>query len=87
MNQAPMFEPLCSKAETIASLPPEARAAWLKKLSAPALKAIEYDWKFWRRPEQAAPEGAWHQWMVMAGRGFGKTRAGAEWVRGHAEAD
>ena len=29
------------------------------------------------------PPGAWNTWLVMAGRGFGKTRAGAEWVRGN----
>jgi phage terminase large subunit-like protein len=33
------------------------------------------------------PEGDWRVWMIMAGRGFGKTRAGAEWVRQIAEAD
>ncbi|MEY4268939.1 MAG: hypothetical protein RLZZ58_155 [Pseudomonadota bacterium] len=47
----------------------------------------EYDWPFWRRPSQAAPEGAWQLWLIMAGRGYGKTRAGAEWVRSLAEAD
>jgi len=38
-------------------------------------------WGKQRRPEQASPPGAWNTWMVMAGRGFGKTRTGAEWVR------
>jgi phage terminase large subunit-like protein len=32
------------------------------------------------RPEQLAPKGGWRLWLIMAGRGFGKTRAGAEWV-------
>src|SRR5690606_19023048 len=36
---------------------------------------------------QVPPEGDWRVWLVMAGRGFGKTRAGAEWVRAVAEAD
>ena len=39
------------------------------------------DWRFWARPEQIAPTGNWRVWLVMAGRGFGKTRIGAEWVR------
>ena len=39
------------------------------------------DWDVWRRDGQAAPEGDWRHWLVMAGRGFGKTRMGAEWVR------
>jgi phage terminase large subunit-like protein len=49
----------------------------------------EFDWNWNQRarPEQRAPEGDWRIWMIMAGRGFGKTRAGAEWVRQIAEAD
>jgi predicted phage terminase large subunit-like protein len=34
----------------------------------------------WARPEQLAPPGDWRVWLILAGRGFGKTRAGAEWV-------
>ncbi len=37
-------------------------------------------WPFWARPEQLPPPGDWRVWLVCAGRGFGKTRAGAEWV-------
>lgn len=40
-----------------------------------------YNWRFWGRPAQLAPPGDWSTWMMLAGRGFGKTRAGAEWVR------
>lgn len=36
---------------------------------------------------QMPPEGNWRIWLIMAGRGFGKTRAGAEWVKAVAEAD
>lgn len=38
-------------------------------------------------PGQLPPEGDWLVWLLMGGRGFGKTRAGAEWVRGIAESD
>lgn len=38
-------------------------------------------WWFWARPDQLPPPGTWRVWLVMAGRGFGKTRTGAEWVR------
>ena len=48
---------------------------------------IAADWDFLVRPGQRAPAGDWRIWLMMAGRGFGKTRAGAEWVRGIAEAD
>jgi phage terminase large subunit-like protein len=37
------------------------------------------------RPSQRPPEGDWSRWFLMAGRGFGKTKAGAEWVRDLAE--
>ncbi|WP_294532599.1 terminase family protein [uncultured Rhodoblastus sp.] len=48
--------------------------------------ALDDDWTTKARPEQLAPPGDWTIWLILAGRGFGKTRAGAEWVRGLAEA-
>ena len=45
------------------------------------------DWSTQARPEQTPPPGDWRVWLVMAGRGFGKTRTGAEWVRAIAEAE
>ncbi len=39
------------------------------------------EWRFWARANQLAPESNWSGWLILAGRGFGKTRAGAEWVR------
>jgi len=50
------------------------------------LAALGYDWPTWARPTQLAPDGDWTVWLLMAGRGFGKTRCGAEWVRGEVEA-
>jgi phage terminase large subunit-like protein len=44
-------------------------------------------WQLWARDSQLAPEGDWRTWLIMGGRGFGKTRAGAEWVRSVVEAD
>jgi phage terminase large subunit-like protein len=43
------------------------------------------EWPVWARPEQLAPEGDWRVWLLLAGRGFGKTRSGAEWVREQVE--
>jgi phage terminase large subunit-like protein len=37
-------------------------------------------WNFWARDDQAEPLEDWRIWLVMAGRGYGKTRMGAEWV-------
>lgn len=44
-----------------------------------------HDWRFWARQQQLAPNGAWRTWLVIGGRGFGKTRTGAEWVREEVE--
>ena len=41
----------------------------------------QWDWDFWARPEQLLPAGEWLTWLVLAGRGFGKTRLGAEAIR------
>jgi phage terminase large subunit-like protein len=48
--------------------------------------ALECDWASIARPEQLPPSGDWSIWVISAGRGFGKTRSGAEWVRSIAEA-
>lgn len=47
--------------------------------------ALAYDWEFWAREKQLPPDWDWEVWLIMAGRGFGKTRPGSEWVRGLAE--
>jgi phage terminase large subunit-like protein len=59
---------------------------WLKALSGDKCAALLTDWRWWRREDQCPPAGDWHVWMLLAGRGFGKTRTGAEWVREFAEA-
>ena len=46
---------------------------------------LMWDWTVWSRPEQQAPKGDWSIWMYLAGRGAGKTRAAAEWVREEAK--
>ena len=53
----------------------------LAKLSKAERLEFRYHWRLWARDEQVAPAGDWRTWLIMAGRGFGKTRAGAEWVR------
>ena len=40
-----------------------------------------YEWMRHARPNQLPPSGNWFLWILLAGRGFGKTRTGAEWVR------
>jgi len=72
-------------ARSFARLSPEDRAAFLADLSELEAAHLLHDWRFWARPEQLAPEIPWETWLVLAGRGFGKTRTGAEWVRAEAE--
>lgn len=45
------------------------------------LRSAVYDWSLWARAAQLAPPGDWRIWLILAGRGFGKTRSGAEWIR------
>lgn len=58
---------------------------FLGGLSAEALLALPWIFEFWALPHQLPPEGAWRTWVIMGGRGAGKTRAGAEWVRAEVE--
>nr|WP_154337038.1 terminase family protein [Paracoccus sp. S-4012] len=54
-------------------------------LSDNALAALPWLFEFWALPHQLPPEGDWKSWVIMGGRGAGKTRAGAEWVRAQVE--
>lgn len=53
----------------------------LAELTAEQVTALPFAWQAWARPEQLAPSGDWLTWLLLAGRGFGKSRTGAEWVR------
>lgn len=70
-----------SLASWLSSQSVEQQEQWLLDFSDEESAALEYDWRFWGRPDQFAPEGEWRVWLVLAGRGWGKTRVGAEWVR------
>ncbi len=65
----------------MASLPAPQRTAILAELSESDLRQLEWEWRFWARKNQIAPDGNWRTWLALAGRGFGKTEAGAQWVR------
>ncbi len=73
--------------EQLAREPEDVRERILTLLGDMGAEAAAYDWGWRGRAEQQAPAGDWAIWLMLAGRGFGKTRAGAEWVRGIAEAD
>jgi len=65
-------------------LPPELRAQVLRSAGERAVRDVDCDWAVWAREGQKEPEGDWTVWVMTAGRGFGKTRAGAEWVSARA---
>jgi len=70
-----------SLAEQFKRLPLEERKKRLASITDKQCEALLYDWEFRARPNQKLPEGNWDTWLVMAGRGYGKTRTGAETVR------
>lgn len=70
----------------LASQPPSVRERVIRSLTAAEAERLPYEWRFWARPEQLAPDGDWRTWLALAGRGWGKTRTGAEWIREEVEA-
>jgi phage terminase large subunit-like protein len=73
--------------ERLALLPPVYQLRVLEALSQAQAAELATRWSRWAHPGQRAPAGAWRVWMIRAGRGFGKTRAGAEWISAQARAD
>lgn len=54
---------------------------FLSSLTDEEATILKYTWSFWARDDQLPPPDAdWVTWVILAGRGFGKTRTGAEWV-------
>ena len=49
------------------------------------IRALPYLFEFWAMPHQLPPEDMWKTWVILGGRGAGKTRAGSEWVRAKVE--
>ena len=72
--------------EQLADLPKAEVDALIRAMAPREANAFEYDWRYRARPEQLPPAGSWQVWLLMAGRGFGKTRCGAEWVRAEVKA-
>jgi len=71
--------------ERLLALPVEDRQRFLAGLPLEVAAAARWEWRFWARPDQLEPPGPWRTWLLRSGRGAGKTRAGAEWVRGAVE--
>lgn len=58
-------------------------ASWPLERKNQFIKAIKYNWDYWARPEQQIPNlnDPWDIWMILSGRGWGKTRTGAEAIK------
>lgn len=75
-----------SPAEAFADMSPDQVAAYLDRFSETDLAKFRFDWLWFARKNQLPPlklpNGKdWLTWLILAGRGFGKTRCGAEWIR------
>jgi phage terminase large subunit-like protein len=63
------------------NLPIQRLAELFERLSDDDLVELRYSWEVWGRVNQQPPSGDWRVWLLLAGRGFGKTRTLTEWVR------
>ncbi len=63
------------------TLTPNERKIYLESLEDDEILDLHFDWHVWRREKQAPPLWAWQNWLILAGRGFGKTRVGSETIR------
>ena len=63
------------------------RKLFLEKLSDEQIERLKRDWPVWARLKQRPPLKDWRTWLILGGRGAGKTRTGAEWIKGIATAD
>lgn len=79
-TEAGAVDPVATAFAQLVALPDETHAAIVADLSEPQRRELASRWSAWALPGQLAPPGDWLVWMIRAGRGFGKTRAGAEWV-------
>ena len=70
----------------LAQIEPGIRRQVLRTLTAPQRREFNERWALWAHDGQIEPPGDWRVWLIRAGRGFGKTRAGAEWVSAMARA-
>ena len=75
-----MDDPLLETLKRVSELPPDERRWFIEGLERRHKRALGDVWRFWAHDGQLPPPGEWRVWLMLAGRGFGKTRAGAEWV-------
>jgi phage terminase large subunit-like protein len=69
------------RVDDLLKLDPGDRLRLIEAMTPLECTQLYHDWSFWARPDQEPPPGDWIIWLILAGRGAGKTRAGAEAVR------
>lgn len=70
-----------SKAEIFATLPVKEQFDRINSLTEEEAELLAYDWDWYARPNQRFPTDPYTYLLVLAGRGFGKTRFGSEWTK------
>ena len=66
--------------DRLALAPPAVRQGVIAQMDETELRALDEEWQAWAHgARRMPPEGDWRVWLMLAGRGFGKTRTGAEW--------
>jgi phage terminase large subunit-like protein len=83
----PAERQLLKAVRRLAGLPAAQRRRIVGALTVPQKRTLDEFWPGWAHEGQEPPPGDWPTWLMVTGRGFGKTRAGAEWVSGLARAD
>lgn len=72
---------MLSAAHILSAVDHPVRLKLVESLPYDIRERLLHNWEFWARPNQQLPKGDWVYWLILAGRGFGKTRTGAEVVR------
>jgi predicted phage terminase large subunit-like protein len=81
------LRPARSRRKKAKSKDPDSWYEFVSELSDVETLELFYDWETWARPNQLIPldDDSWTNWLILAGRGWGKTRCGAEFVRYYVE--
>ena len=77
---------MLSLLDKLAALPKAEQDAYFASLTEDQAGELLHSWPAQAREDQKTPPGDWDIWMILAGRGWGKTRTGAEWVKEQVEA-
>ena len=67
--------------QCLTEMPYEEREKVIAQFTDGDAQSFLHSWSVYRRPSQSTPEDGWRVWLILAGRGWGKTRTGAEFIR------